>query len=349
MNRNCRALLPFAFAAVITAGCSGAGAPPAGPPAAAPLMDAQPPAFSPLAKAPKGTLFAAAGISGGTVTAFKPPYKNHAFAVMQGFTAPFDAALDTKSDLFVADPYAMMTLWFYPYRKHKTFIGNSGFGAVLVDSKNVVFAADTGGSGGVYEIAPPYKKVTREIDDQFTNYPSALAMDAHHVLFIVNQLGGNVAYYPSPYSRASGAVTGIAPAASAQAIAIDSKDRLFAIDGGSQVDIYPKPYGKNGSITIETGIDSAAAIFIDKKDQLFVANQAYTASGYGSVAIYKPPYSKPFAVIHGKGISDPESLTTDEQGDLFVGNLHGGAAGGFVSMFKPPYTKGYTSLTSGIS
>jgi hypothetical protein len=300
-------------------------------------------------KSPVVDLFAAYGISGnGGVVAFKAPYKSAPFANMRGLDFPIDMAMDSLHDLFVADPYGYLTMWKPPYRVEKILVSGAGYGAVLVGVKNELFVADTGGSGGVFILKPPYKKASGEIVDQYTNYPSALAMDGKHDLFVVNQLGGNVAYYKPPYARASAAVLGLNLASSAESIAIDAKGTLF-VTNGSNIHIYKPPYKSSTFQTVVTGIADPEAIAVTPGGDLFVANDADSAAGYGNVAIYKPPYNAPYKTIAGTDVDDPQSLAVTSKGELFVGNLYGGASNhGFVSVFDPPYGHASASVTRDI-
>jgi hypothetical protein len=300
-------------------------------------------------KKPAVDLFAAYGISGnGGVAAFKSPYSGAPIANMQGLEFPVDMAMDSRHDLFVADPYGYLTMWKPPYRSETIVVGSAGYGAVLVGVKNELFVANTGGSGGVFILKPPYKKASGEIVDRYTNYPSALAMDNKHGLFVVNKLGGNVAYYPSPYRRASAAILGLNLASSAQAIAIDANRTLF-VTNGSNIRIYKPPYKSNSFQTIVTGIAGPEAIAVTPGGELFVANDAATAAGYGNVAIYKAPYNAPFKTIAGASVNDPQSVAVTPKGQLFIGNLYGGASDrGFVSVFNPPYSRATANATRNI-
>jgi hypothetical protein len=300
-------------------------------------------------KKPVVDLFAAYGISGnGGVAAFKSPYTGAPIANMQGLSFPVDMAMDSQHDLFVADITGYLTMWKPPYRVEQVLVSSPGYGAVLIGAKNELFFADTAGSAGVYIVKPPYRKTSGEIVDQYTNYPSALAMDSKHGLFIVNEIGGNVAYYPPPYGHASTAILGVSPSASAESIAVDAKGTLFVTDTNN-IHIYKPPYKSSEFQTIVTGISGPQAVAVTPNGDLFVANDDDTAEGYGNVAIYKPPYTAPFKTISGTDVNDPQSLAVTPKGQLFVGNLYGGASNhGFVSVFNPPYSRSVANVTRDI-
>lgn len=297
--------------------------------------------------APPENLFVAYGINTGAVAAFKPPYTGSPFANMLGLDFPLDIAMDSHHDLFVADPYSSLTMWKPPYRTESILKG-SGYGAVLVGSDNELFAADTsGGFDGIDILKPPYKNVSGEIYDEYSNYPTALAMDSKHGLFVVNQLGGNVAYYPPPYKHASVAFTNLGLNPGAQTIAVDGRGTLFVI-ASETIHVYKRPYKPNTFQTIANGIADPQAIAVTPSGDLFVANDVYTASGYGNVTIYKPPYAAPLETISGTPVDDPQSVAVTKQGNLFIGNKSPSGTG-FVSAFKPPYAKPYATISRGIS
>jgi sugar lactone lactonase YvrE len=274
-----------------------------------------------------------------TVTAYLPPYTGTPTTISSGSTTPYEIALDSANDLFVANdnggspPVLTLSKYAPPYTGVATAVGSSQIGSVMglvLAANGDLFLADLGGNT-VTEYASPY--TGSAIETLTPGAPYALALDSAENLYVAEFSG--VSVYAPPYTGTptTPITTGINYP---YAMVFDAAEDLFVANvGNNTVTEYAPPYTGTPT-TISSGISEPRELAIDGSGNLFVDN----LDG-ADVTEYAPPYTgTPKTTIAS---TYPFAIALDGAGNLFV------TGGDFnVLEYAPPYTGTPTTITTGV-
>lgn len=336
MSRSLSGVCGFVILLLLSAGCGGS---PAGPAGALPHVRPSrnlPPAAVKLTQ----TLFLTYG---GQIEIFKPPYAAKPHVVATQIEAPFSAVVDGKNDLLIGDwePGTTNSLWELkpPYTSAPVAIQTFPSAVVqrlALNSKGLLFVETIGDDGtgpAISMFAPPYTGKALKTRITSVNPDSTMVFDAADNLYIAGSIavGASTQYgvlkYAPPYNKPPAAsyvgydkIAAYGYLATARGIVFASSscysnhqcqasppiDPLIELSSATLSHVREIPYQSTPS-WVATGPGDLLAVVVS------------TASEQVSIDVMPPPYTGVHQTVINLGLEQPENvLAFDKNANLFV-------------------------------
>ena len=225
-----------------------------------------------------------------------------------------------------------------------TVVNGSGFSitAPTATAPNIlnITPSGTNGSGALFTVTASYPDSTCTQPGAVCSATFSLKNNIQ-TLFVGSFSNNTVTtYVPPSTGSAAATITGLNHP---EALAVDTGDDLFVVNGGSgtgTVTEYAPPYNAPATIVINTGVNSLPdALALDHEGDLFVADERNS-----TVKEYAPPYTSLTKTISAN-VQTPQALILDASGNLFVAN---GGGINTVTEYAPPYTSApFVSISTG--
>ncbi|HLY20772.1 MAG TPA: kelch repeat-containing protein, partial [Bryobacteraceae bacterium] len=241
------------------------------------------------------------GIGNGPAVAFAPGVQT---TVGSGLNYPYDIAVDSAGDVFIADLYNIQVVEFTPGGAAIT-VPASGLGGptgVAVDGAGDVFIADPSNSQ-VLEVTPSGVQ-TIALN---SCYPTGVAVDGAGDVFIADPCAMQVVKItPSGVATPVPATGLIYP----WGVAVDAAGDVFIADPKGQQVVKVTPGGVQTTVPA-TGLSYPQGVAVDAAGDVFIADQF----GYQVVEVTAAGVQ---TTVQATGLAGPTGVAVDGAGDVFI-------------------------------